>query len=240
MNSIFRRINFYLSVNWIKTYYFNFKMFPIHQAKKLPVYFYGKVKFASLKGKIVIEAPIKKGMIGFGQLYEMSTRSSGIAEFFLEGRLFFKGHAQFGKDYFIYIKKNAYCEFGHMASVASNGKVICVNKIQLGKFARLGAESQIIDTNFHEMFNTVTNEKYPISSPIVIGSYNFIGNRVSIMSKTKTPNYCTIASNSLCNRDYSEIENNILLGGIPATLLRKNITRDWEGEREGMEKFLIL
>jgi len=240
MNSIFKRIKFYLSVNWIKTVYFNFKMFPIHQAKKLPVYFYGKVKFASLKGRVVIEAPLKKGMIGFGQLYEMSTRSAGISELFLEGKLIFNGHTQFGKDYLVYIKKGASCEFGHMASIASNGKIICVNKIKLGDFARLGSESQIIDTNFHQMSNTITGEKYAISAPINIGSYNYIGNRVSIMSKTKTPNYCTIASNSLCNKDYSEDKNNILLGGIPAILLKKDITRDWEGEREGMEKFLTL
>ncbi len=26
---------------------------------------------------------------------------------------------------------------------------------------------------------------------------------MSILSKTKTPNYCTIASNTLCNKDYT-------------------------------------
>lgn len=240
MKTFFNKIKFYWSINWSKTLYFNFKIFPFKTAKKFPVYFYGKVKFSNLKGEVIIDGPIKKGMIGFGQTYEMSTCSSGVAELFLEGQLVFKGHVQFGKDYFVYVKKGAYCEFGHMASIASKGKVICVNNIRLGNFARLGSESQIMDTNFHEMLNPITKEKYPVTSPIIIGNYNYIGNRVSVMSKTQTPDYCTVASNSLCNKDFSTEESNILLGGVPATLLKNNITRNWEEEETLLLSCLIV
>ena len=60
------------------------------------------------------------------------------------------------------------------------------------------------------------------------------------MQKTKTPNYCTIASNSLCNKDYSSFGENILIGGIPAKLLKENISRDWVGEQERLENNLIV
>ena len=33
---------------------------------------------------------------------------------------------------------------------------------------------------------------------------------------------------------------NILIGGIPAKLLKTNISRDWEGERSRLENALIL
>jgi acetyltransferase-like isoleucine patch superfamily enzyme len=127
-----------------------------------------------------------------------------------------------------------------LASLASSGKIICKEKIVLGNYARIGSESQLIDTNFHQMIDTKTGEKFKMTAPIELGEYNFISNRVTIMQKTITPNYCTIASNSLVNKDYSGFGENILIGGIPAKLLKENISRDWKGELEDLEKNLIV
>lgn len=240
LRSFYQKMKFYYTVNWTKTLYFNLKKFPFETAKKLPVFFYGKVKFTSIAGKIEIVGDIKRGMIGFGQSYEMNTLHKGIAEIVLLGKIVFRGNVQFGKDYFIYIGEKGYCEFGNMASLASNGKLICFEKIVLGNYARLGSESQIIDTNFHQMIDTETKSKFKMTAPITIGNYNYIGNRVSIMQGTMTPNYCTIASNSLSNKDYSSLGTNILIGGIPAKLLRKNISRDWESEEKLLNEFLII
>ena len=215
-------------------------MFPFEIAKRLPVYFYGPVKFSELSGTVQIDAPVKRGMIGFGQHYEKNSLSKGVAEVSISGTVKFKGYMQFGKDCLLSVSENAYCEFGHMSSLATDGKIICTNSIKLGDFARLGSESQIIDTNFHQMINTLTGEKYPISHPVEIGNYNFIGTRVSIMSKTKTPNLCTVASNSVCNKDYTGLGENIMIGGIPAKLLKENISRDWEGEHDMLKKYLMI
>ena len=238
--SIKKKIKFFLKVNWIKTIYFNFKKFPFSIAKKLPVFFYGKVKFQDISGEVIINAPIRRGMIGFGQPYEMNTIHKGIAEIMLAGKLICRGNIQFGKDYFIYIKQNAILEMGNMASMGSSGKIICTKSVFFGDYARIGSESQVIDTNFHQMFNTFTNEKFPISAPIKIGKFNFISNRVTILSKTITPNFCTIASNSLCTKDYTTLGENILIGGVPAKLLKTNISRDWESEKENMDIWLKI
>ena len=236
----FYKMRFYYTVNWTKTLYFNFKKFPFATAKKLPVFFYGKVKLTSITGEIEIAAPIKRGMIGFGQDYEMNTVPKGTAEINVTGKLVFKGMLQFGKDYFIYVGKDGYCELGHMSSMASNAKLICIEKVVLGDYARFGSESQIIDTNFHQMIDTVTGERYKITNAIHVGNYNYVGGRVSVMAGTQTPDYCTIASNSLCNKDYSHLEQNSLLAGMPAKFIRNNISRDWEGERKALETFLTV
>jgi acetyltransferase-like isoleucine patch superfamily enzyme len=235
-----QKLKFYRSVNWVKTFYFNYKKFPFAVAKKLPVFFYGKVKFQDISGEIIIDAPIERAMIGFGQPYELNSVHKGIAELVLQGCLVFKGNVQFGKDYFIYVAREAYMEMGHMASMASNGKIICTKSIILGNFARIGSESQLIDTTFHTMFDIITKEYFPAKEPIVLGNFNYVANRVSIMKGTVTPDYCTIASNTLCNKDYSSLGKNILIGGIPAKLIKTNITRDWDGEREQMERWLKI
>jgi acetyltransferase-like isoleucine patch superfamily enzyme len=240
LRSSYLKFKFYYKVNWTKTVYFNFKKFPLNTAKKLPVFFYGSVKFTTISGKIEIVGNVKKGMIGFGQPYEMNTVHKGIAEISIAGNMVFKGHVQFGKDYFVFIGKNGVCEMGDMSSLASSSKIICIEKIVLGDYARVGSESQIIDTNFHQMIDTLTGEQFKTTAPILIGSYNYIGNRVSVMQNTNTPSYCTIASNSLCNKDYTALGENVLIGGIPAKLIRTNITRDWNGEKENLKKWLII
>jgi hypothetical protein len=57
-----------------------------------------------------------------------------------------------------------------MASMASNAKLIAVESVILGDFARFGSESQIMDTNFHQMIDTTTGERYKVTQPVVIGS----------------------------------------------------------------------
>jgi len=239
LRNTYHRLRFYLKINWYKTVYFNFKMFPFAVAKKLPVYIYEWVKFTDLSGEVVIEAPIKRGMIGIGMHYEMTTRKLNIAEIVLEGKIIFRGYAQFGKDVFICVRKGAVLDFGYMTGVATQGKIICTHHIKFNTYARIGSECQIIDTDFHQMLNTETGEKYPISQAIEIGAYNYVGRWSSIMKGTVTPSHCTIASNTLCNRDYTNYGKNILIGGIPAKLLKENISRDWEGERENLEKSLL-
>ena len=238
--SFYHKFQFYYKVNWVKTLYFNFKKFPFKTAKKLPVFFYGRVKFTSIIGDIQIDGKIQKGMIGFGQPYELNSAHKGVAEIFILGKLTFKGKFQFGKDCFVFVGENAVCELGNMASMASGGKIICTEKIVLGNYARFGSEAQIIDTNFHDLIDTQTGEKLQKSSAIFIGNYNFVSNRVSIMKGTQTPNFCTIASNSLCTKDYKNLGENILIGGISAKLIRNNISRDWEGEKQQLNDFLSI
>lgn len=228
----------FFSVNWIKTLYFNFKMFPIQTAKKLPVFFYGPVKFSKLTGKFIIDAPVERGMVGFGQPYEMTTKGIGIAEIVLRGEIICKGRVQFGKDYFILVDTDAVLSLGNMASMASMAKLICTHKITFNDFARIGSESEVIDTDFHQMINLETNEKHPINRPIILGAYNYIGRRVLILKGTVTPDYCTVASSTLCNKNYSGLGGNVLIGGIPAKLLKTQISRDWEGEHERMLRHL--
>ena len=147
---------------------------------------------------------------------------------------------QFGKDYFVFVGPNASFKMGNMASLGNSGKIICYENIELGDFARIGFESQLSDTTAHQMMNTVTGEKYPMTTPILIGNFNYISNRVTVLAGTKTPDYCSIASNSLCTSDYTSLGQNVLIGGIPAKLLKTNICRDWDGEMPLMMKWLSV
>jgi len=240
LRKVYHRFQLYWSVNWTKTIYFNFKKFPFATAKKLPVFFFGKIKLQLLTGEIIINGPITKGMIGYGQRVEKQRVAKGIAEFSLEGKLVFNGPAQMGKDVFLYVGENAYCEFGYMTFLGSDVKLVCTDKIIIGDWTVVGYDSQIIDTNAHPMKNSETGVYYPLTSPIILGQCNSISNRISIMAGTKTPDYCVIASNTLCTKDYTGLGSNILIGGIPAKLLKNNYTRDWENEKPLLKTYRII
>ena len=237
-SALYRLLHFYFTVNWIKTIYFNFKKFPFSVAKKFPVFFYGNVKFQNISGSVKIEGEIRKGMIGFGQSYEINTLEKGIAEIVIAGELVFRGNFQFGKDYFLYVSKNAYCELGHMSSLGGSSKLICTQKIVLGNYARIGSESQIVDTNYHDLIDTKSKKVLLKSAPILIGNYNFVSTRVTVFKGTVTPDHCIIASNSLCTKDYFVLGENVMIGGVPAKLIRENVNRDWEGEKQQLHDYL--
>lgn len=233
-------IYFYCTINWFKTIFFNFKMLPFKQAKKLPIVFYGKVTFTSLKGKIVFEVEPEFGMVGFGQRYEMTKTSMRNAQLEINGNFVVKGHIQFGPDYIVVITKSGNLEMGNFSSLGCRGKIFCTNKIVFGTHSRIGFESQVMDTNFHDLINTETGEVYPTLKTVVLGDYNFVGNRVSIMGGTKTPKNSIIASSSLCNKDFSLEGANILIGGIPSKLIKRNITRNWnEGKKYRFQIFSV-
>ena len=103
-----------------------------------------------------------------------------------------------------------------------------------------GPETQFMDTNFHPLINTLTGIQHPVSVPINIADYVYIGSRATIMKQTVIPSFSTIASNSLTNKNYTSLGKNTLIGGLPAKLIKENISRDWEGERESLEKNLII
>jgi len=236
---IYHKIKFLTSVNWSKTIFLNFKIFPFNIAKKLPVVIYGPIKLSSLKGKITINSPIKMGMISIGQDFEIFTQSRGISELKIYGELIFNGHMQMSNDCMIYISEKAKCTFGHMSMLGSNVKIICTNSILIDDWTNIGYDSQVSDSNYHPIKNTITGKHYPITKPIALGKYNYVSNRVTISMGASTPNNCVIASNSLVNKDYTGHDENILIGGIPAKLLKENYTRDYEYEKESHLKFLI-
>lgn len=240
IKDIKRKIKFFFTINWIKTIYFNFKMFRFSIAKQLPVMFYENVKFSTLDGEIIINAPIRRGMIGIGQKFEKFSRSRGVAELVLSGKLIFNGHAHFGKDVSVFIGRRAVAEFGHMACLGSNVRYICTKNITLGNWAGIGYESQLSDSNYHPFKDLNSNETTPMTKSISIGNYNSFSNRVTILPGTKTPDHCIVASNSVCTTDYSNQGENILIGGVPAKLIRNNYIRDWASEKEALLKSKIL
>lgn len=234
------RLKHFLSINWYATLRINFKAFAFKEASLLPIIIYRGFKIMQFNGKIVLNTKPKFGLIGFGQSYEIFKRKRNCGEAVINGLLEINGKVQFGLDTKLYIKKDAVLKLGHINSFASRTEIISFKSISIGNWVQFGSDCLITDTNFHELKDLSTDAKLPMNKEISIGCYNFIGARSTIKGNTITPDNCLTGTNSLLNKNYSSFGENIILGGIPAKLIKENIVRDWQTEKENLENYLTI
>ncbi|WP_282124752.1 hypothetical protein [Algibacter mikhailovii] len=203
-------------------------MLPFKQAIKLPFDFYYKIRFENLSGKVILNTDkLHRGMIKIGARgSDMFSRNTTIID--LSGTLIFLGATEIGHGCLLKIERKGVVTFGYNVRLGALTKVFCSKEIIFGNEIDFSWECQVFDTNFHYLRNTTTNQIAPVSSNIRIGSYNWFGNRCTVMKGTITSDYMTIASNSLCNKSYLNIPNYSILGGYPAKLLCRNRERIFE------------
>lgn len=223
--SILRKI---LTHNYWAIFYFNFKMLPFKQAIKLPFVFYYSTRFESLSGKIILDNNcISRGMIKIGgRGSEMFPHTVTIID--LKGVLIINGKVEIGHGCLLRIEKEGSVSFGDHVRIGALTKIFCVKKITFKDEIDFSWECQIFDNNFHYIRNVVSKEIEPISGEIQIGSNNWFGNRITVMKNTNTPDSFIVASNSLCNKNYSDFPPYSVVGGVPVKLIGSGKQRIFE------------
>lgn len=212
-----------------RTAYFNFRTLPLRQAIKMPVYIYGKVRLFMLNGKIQIKAPIKTGMISIGrnnESFALFDHSGFISLGSRTSRIVFEGQAQIAVNTKIRVPDGT-LTFGEGAFIGAGVRIICNGSyIKIGDHNRIAFDTVIMNSGFHFVYNSSRESVGRLSHPIILGSYNWIGNRSTISSGTKTKPYTIVCSGSLLNKDYTKTPDEYeMLGGAPAKIISTGIRR---------------
>ena len=63
------------------------------------------------------------------------------------------------------------------------------------------------------------------NAPVVIENNVWVGNGVSIMKGTNLPAYTIVASNSLVNKNFKEMGEHCMIGGVPAKFITNGVER---------------
>lgn len=215
-----------------KTLYLNFKVFHFSVAWQLPIFVFGKLKIYNL-GKIIIDCPVVfPGMIELGRNRDRFKASAGSAMIDNSGILIFKGAVRFSVDYGIYTMKSGTVEIDECTFLGHAVKLYCYHKISIGKCCRIGLETQLFDSGFHFMKNVETGEIRNIMGEVVMGDYCWIGNRTTLARGTVLPDHSIVASNSLVNKNFANLANYPLLGGIPAKPISSGTIRIFNRQDE--------
>lgn len=224
-----------LKTNLWMTLKINFKMLPWQQAKKLPIYVYGKMLFRNYKGKIVIDADqIHSGMIKLGKCDYYIATAVQKCVWNITGTMIFHGPAKFLQGSYVLVAGNATLEIGKNEPIlGTNLRILCFDHITIGANNRIAWDVQIMDSSFHyvELLNK-DNLVKPLTKPIVLGDNVWVGNRSTISKGTVLPNHTIVSSNSLVNKDFSDIGTDCMLAGCPASVKATGCHRIFDEERQ--------
>ncbi len=222
MNSIWRNLG-YLN---LKTLYFNFSMFPFKRAMQLPVFLSSNAKIKSMKGKVELPDKIKTGMIKIGASeighYD---RKHNRPIWENKGKVIFKGEAliKFGAK--IIVGETGVLEIGDKFRLSSGSYIICYKQVTLGNNCRISWDTQIIDTDFHRIFDENGKTLNP-NKDIIMEDNCWIGNRCNINKGSRFKEYTIVASNSLTNKAYNQ--SHVILAGMPASITKTGV--NWGGD----------
>lgn len=217
---------FRLHLNLTKTLYFNFRVFGFKTAIKLPVWLYGHIQLEYLHhGCVVLQQPKAGGVrIGGGWDSAVFGRSNRCVSFLrLRGVLVLGNDILMQQGIVLSVENNAVLKIGNNVHINERVTIHSKVSITINDNCRFGWNIQVLDTGFHYMVNK--GKLAYRNAPVVIENNVWVGNGASIMKGTNLPAYTVVASNSLVNKNFEEIGERCMIGGVPAKFITNGVER---------------
>ena len=199
-----------------KTIYFNFRCLPIKQAVKFPVRVKYNTKFGVLdKNSVIISGNCTRSMITLGYRGgKFVTENKGYISI-SNGKIIFNGKCNFGECFGISVESGE-LSFGNNFYANRNLLIECQKKITFGNNVLIGWNVSIRDTDGHSVNNK------PFIREIEIKNHVWISSDVTVLKGSFITDGSIIACNStVCGIKMTD--NNCLIGGTPAKIIKKNV-----------------
>lgn len=206
----------------------NYIVFPKEIARSMPIYCSWHVKWIGIKkGSILLESDqIYKGMIqiGFDRIAKglLGGRDS-IIDIEGSGQIVFKGKADLSQGISLRIADKAQLSIG--GDFYSNGycSIKCRKKITIGNGNMWGWNVVVMDTDGHPIYDKDHmiingNKEIQIGENVWLASYS------KVLKGAIIPSGCIVGMGSLVTRQ--EQRKNVILAGIPARVMKEDITWD--------------
>lgn len=212
----------FLTYGNVKTLLFNFHYFSFNEASHFPVFLSRNTKIRRLRGIVRITGPLKPGMIRIGA-HEIGIYDKRHSRPIWEnaGTIIFSGTALIKYGAKIIVGEKGTLKLGNDIRLSSGSFIICYKHVEIGDNCRISWNSQIIDTDFHRVFDEDRNHINP-DKEIIIGNNCWIGNHSFVLKGTRLNDMVILASNSMVNKQF--LESNVILAGNPAKVIKTAIT----------------
>lgn len=174
--------------------YINFSKLPLAQAVKLPILLY-KPQILTNSGRIVIEGPVRFGMVRLGFSQVPLFPNSG---FMLENRgtITFRGRATIGNASAVSIGPDGHLSLGDEFMASTSLKLVCYHNVTMGDRVRFGWNSMVVDTDFHSL-SYVGGGHAKGYGDITIGDDCWIANGCKIYKNINLPDHCIVGSDTV-------------------------------------------
>lgn len=207
-----------------KSIIFNFKVFPVEIAIKLPILISYKVKTKRVKkGAIKIESSVKSKMIqiGFGGMVGIENNKESVFIISEGGCITFGDNVQLSQGLNIRIAPKGNLVIGNNFAANKNCCIFCDTDMKIGEDVLIGYNVNIRTSDGHYIYDIKTNENNPIVKPIEIGNHVWIAANVDILKGSKISDDSVVAYRSCVLSSFNK--SNCIIGGYPAKILRENI-----------------
>ena len=209
-------------ISLTKTILANVKYFRISDAIKCPIVIGKKVDVKL--GAIRVNCEIKPALIRIAtDLVPVVESGKDTIIIRNEGLIEFGGLFVCRSGARIMVREGATLSIGNKVNLGHLSKMICYKNISIGDDCTFSWECQIIDTDFHFLYNIKKEKYYPRVKPILINDNVFVGNRCTIGKGTILPKGTIVSCNSNVSGDFSQYDENILIKGNPATFIKDGL-----------------
>lgn len=210
-----------LWVHWFNplyTLYFNFIFLPFKQAIRFPVFIYGWPKLYAQMGNIECIGECYSGMVRLNVSFAGGPQyAMGNTELTIWGKIIFRGKCLIGSGDKIVV--GGILDMGKDTKLMNAVNVTAHMFVRIDEHSRIAHRSQILDSNYHYIADFRHNVVKRLAHPIKIGKYCWVCNSTTITGGAVIPDKIIVASNSLVNKNLSEIPEESIVGGVPAKLV---------------------
>lgn len=135
------------------------------------------------------------------------------------GVLIFDKNVTIKENSIIYVKKNAKITFGQNSNTGHHTEISANNYIKIGNDVIMGAYTYVTDSNHGYKNKELPMRKQNMEvGSVNIGNNIWIGRGVMILKDAIVGDNSIVAAGSIVTKDF---ENNKILGGIPAKVIKE-------------------
>lgn len=232
MNYIKIGLKYFSRIAFFKTLVINLKYFPIKTALKFPIVIGKGTILRSLKGTIEIGCQPRPGIVTIGVEYIFNDCKSNKSILDNKGKIVFDGKVIIHTGVSITTSQKGILHFKGDNKIGAGSLIAAHEHIEIGNKVHMSWKVQIVDTSFHYTLDTITNSIGHKTSKVVIEDSVWIGNHVLISKGTFIPSGSIVASCSMVNKSFKGLNNNVVIGGVPAKVIREGLKRIFDEEFE--------
>ncbi len=210
-----------LWVKWFNplyTLYFNLIFFPLRQALCFPVFVYGWPRLFCQSGRLRCEGQCYPGMVRLNiSIAGAPGYSGGNIELNIAGEVIFRGKCRIGSGSRLAVI--GLLDMGEGSKIMQGCNIASWSVVRIGAYSGVTHRCQVMDSNYHYIADFNKGVIRKPGTPITIGAYCWVCNSSTITGGAVIPDKTIVASNSLVNKDMSDIPQESIIGGTPAKLI---------------------
>lgn len=214
-------------INILCTLRANMKLLPWSEGKRLPILIFGKTTLKiGNSAHVDIKCPTSFGLLWIGAQNYNDIRKGARNHISLQGNIELHGGVRFNYNTVLIIAAKGTLSLLGTNDINHDSSVLVRDKVTLCQGSSIGWNVQICDDAFHYVDNNgVVGRK---TRPIIIGREAWVGSFCKIGRGAYLPDYSILSMCSLLNKDFSSVGTNLLIGGIPAKVIKTGTKRIME------------